>query len=134
MPIANSADVKWQGYLVSGLQGAGDVFIRHFQSCLTAKNLPSVTLKETVVNMWWQNYKCLDVISTLDGTTTCTIHVNPYGNNLFIGIAIAPSIENYYKAMAAACFITEVSASVIEATELTGKELNVEVRLEHVAR
>lgn len=128
MPIANLQNITWKGFSIEGFAGSDQLLLKHLQASLTARNLPKVTLKQATVKMWGQsNRPCLDVTSAMDGSFQCTIHVLDYSSNLFVGVAHTGDISNYYKQMAAACFLEAIYNCVVEAIKATGAELNREV-------
>lgn len=128
MPIANRQDVAWKGFLIEGLAGSEQLLLKNLQASLAAKKLPKVTIRQATVKMWWRpNRPCLDITSILDGSFVCTIHLMEYGTDLFIGVAHTGDLTNYYKQMAAACFLEAIYSCVAEVVKATAAELNREV-------
>ena len=129
MPLINSKDNQWNGYLVDDLAGATESFMQDFEARLRARNLSKVTWNRTTVNMWWTKQSpCMDIVSNVDDTVGSTVHVMDYGTALFIGIAFTGSwlTDNYYKRMAAACFLETIDRCVCEAVKVTSDKLQKE--------
>lgn len=134
MPVVNIKETPWKGFLIEGLVGSEQLLLKNLQTSLAAKELPKVSTKESTVNMWYRpDCPILDITSSLDGTYQCTIHLMHYGANLFVGVAHTGNPGNYYKQMAAACFLTEVHSCVSEAIKATAAELGREVIIKPLA-
>lgn len=131
MPLPNSAETAWNGYLVDGVQTDDERFLGELQRKLEGRNLPKVTLKRPNLNMWWRpDAKCLDLVSKIDGEVECTVHAMAYGTSLFIGIAFraVSSLGNYYKRMAATAFLETIDRCVLEAIQEVRGEQAIEVK------
>ncbi len=126
MPLPNNKEIQWNGYLVDDLAGATERFVVSVEKRLNTRDLPSVRVQRATVNMWWRRGSlCLDVHSNLDGSVACTVHAMDYGTALFVGIAFNTSFltDNYYKRMAATCFLESLDRCVHEAVEETTTEM-----------
>ena len=126
MPLPNNKDIQWNGYLVDDLAGAGERFVAGLERLLERRDLPSVRAQRAAVNMWWRRGSlCLDVQSNLDGSVICTVHAMDYGTALFVGIAFNTGFltDNYYKRMAATCFLESLDRCVHQAVEETATEM-----------
>ena len=116
MPLKNSKDKSWEGWLVDGLGGQEADFQDALVRALEGRNIPKSTIKTGTVNMWWRkDSRYIDVISELDGRITTTIHIQPYGTSLWIGRAAEQAQAwNYYKRMAGSSFISTVDRCIKE--------------------
>lgn len=131
MPLPNSAETAWNGYLIDGISPDDERFLRELQKKLEARELPRVSLKRPNLNMWWRpDAKCLDLVSKIDGDVECTVHAMPYGTSLFIGIAFraVSSLGNYYKRMAATAFLETIDRCVLEAVNELREQRPIEIK------
>lgn len=125
MPLPNTAETEWTGYLVEGLNGRSEALLTAVGAEIVAREMPGVTAQTATINMWWRDSSpCLDVRSKLDGEVACTIHAMDYGKALFIGIAFAPlsKLGNYYKRMAAVAFLESIDRCIDRAIRLAAHD------------
>ncbi len=119
MPLPNSVETDWTGWLVDQLGGREEEVCNALAKALDGRNIPKCKVRIGTANMWWRrDSRCIDVTSNMDGDITATIHVQEYGTSLFIGRAVAAwKQRNYYKRMASAAFLATVDRCVEEALE-----------------
>lgn len=117
MPLSNSADMEWVGWLVDNLSSRIAECEQLITSTINDRKIPSSTTTVGAVNMWWRkNSRYIDVSCNLDGTITTTIHLQEYGTSLWIGRAIESyANSNYYKRMAARAFMETIDRCILEA-------------------
>jgi len=125
LPLPNSPETSWTGWLVDGLGGKEASVCESLLQALQAREIPKSKVRAGTVNMWWRrDSRCIDVTSNMDGDITATVHIQEYGTSLFVGRAVAAFKQrNYYKRMASAAFLWTVDMCVEEAlTVIAGKE------------
>lgn len=125
MPLPNSVETSWTGWLVDGLGGQEQQVCETLLQALETRDIPKSRVRAGTVNMWWRrDSRFIDVTSNMDGDITATVHIQEYGTSLFVGRAIAAwKQRNYYKRMASAAFLSTVDRCVEEALErIAGKE------------
>lgn len=128
MPLPNSAETQWIGYLVDGAGAQSSAFMDALKQELDQRELPKVEMNRKSINMWWRSdSQCLDVRSKIDGEVLATVHAMDYGTALFVGIAFAAvkTLGNYYKRMASVAFLETIDRCVIAAfaTIAKGKQV-----------
>ena len=118
MPLMNDVNKTWDGLLVDDLGGQEETYQKALVAALQARNIPKCTVKTGTVNMWFREKSLyIDVISTLDGSITSTIHIQAYGTSLWVGRAVeAFRQRNYYKRMAASAFVETIDRCIRETT------------------
>ncbi|GIK42404.1 MAG: hypothetical protein BroJett011_62370 [Chloroflexota bacterium] len=116
MPLGNSADKEWTGWLVDNLGSREQEFQQALMTALEARKIPKSKITAGTVNMWWRkDSRCIDVVSDLDGNIMATIHIQEYGSGLMIGRAVDPPAQwNYYKRMAAGAFTETIDRCIRE--------------------
>jgi hypothetical protein len=82
IPVANSSETPWTGWLLSGAPDSRGSLLEKIRNALDREQWPKVSVNEHKLNMWYSDATCIDVVSTLDGTSTSTIHVNEYGGGM----------------------------------------------------
>jgi hypothetical protein len=131
MPLNNDKDKFWRGWLADGLGGREQECILAIGRAIEARQIPKTKISSGTVNMWWRQSLYLDVTCELDGKTTTTIHVQPFGDALWVGRAGESKwfSDNYYKRMASIAFLEVVDRSIADVLQsLSAGQRVVEVR------
>ena len=116
MPLPNSPETQWIGYLVDDAGGQSSAFLVALAAEIKKRDMPKMESDSKRLSMWWRgDSQCLDVRSKIDGEVLATIHAMDYGTSLFVGIAFAAvrSLGNYYKRMAAVAFLETVDRCAV---------------------
>jgi len=114
MPLPNSVETDWRGWLLDGLGGREEEVCAALALALTDREIPKSKVRSGTVNMWWRrDSRFIDVTSNMDGDITATVHVQEYGTSLFVGRAVAAwKQRNYYKRMASSAFLLTVDGCI----------------------
>ncbi len=115
MPLKNDPDKEWIGWLVHDAVEHHHGFLDALFERFDEHAIPKASIKTGTLKMWWYDSKYVDVTSTLDKSSMCTIHVAPYGRSLWVGRAAerrrAFSV-NYHIDMAASAFLTMIDRCI----------------------
>lgn len=131
MPLTNSVETEWTGWLVDDLGGREQEVCAALAQALEGRDIPKSKVRTGTLNMWWRrDSRFVDVTSNMDGDITATIHVQEYGTSLFVGRAVAAwKQRNYYKRMASVAFLWTVDECIEEAlVTIAGREAMHELR------
>lgn len=108
--------VSWTGWLIDGAGGREDEICRALEAALRAREIPKSEIKTVHHNMWWRrDSRKVEVTSALDSKVTVSVHVQEYGQSLWIGRAVHHNSDwNYYKKMGASALTETIDRCIAE--------------------